>query len=260
MDLAKYISLLQTRALYLASLSSLPDHHEGMPPQEWQIASTRVQRVGGNIGLDYGEHLTSSVLAHRMQRFRGCIFVNCWHLSSTESAGMWREYTSGGAAVALACRVRDLRRCLGSGADVRKIDYSDKMRTPPDGIEPLELALALALRKRTIFQRDQELRVYSHKFCQLSFEELRANPYAPDHWLGLAMPSEVPLGISVALDDMQSLAQEVRVHVNGGVHEKWVLNVVERLHDSYGVKWRVTPSELGAGPPFCHEGRSSHPE
>src|SRR5438477_1036664 len=82
MTLAKFIALLDTRALFFCRLDCLSDQYEGALPR-WRGEPRPVPR------------------ATELQSLRSRCYVNCWNMSDDESEALWRLYGGQDASVAL---------------------------------------------------------------------------------------------------------------------------------------------------------------
>ena len=77
-DLPKFLDMLVTGSLYFTRGDMFDDPYEGMPPDEYMEA---VRRGGTNIGSVQHQ-------ARMFHHYRADFFINCWHMSEHESAGM----------------------------------------------------------------------------------------------------------------------------------------------------------------------------
>lgn len=159
MTLAKLLSLLQERSLWLSRADLLGDPHEGsVGPRGLQDRNERLRRFGAETG--HPEELTEtmiesmSIVTHRYTRHH---YVNCWHMSQYESAAMWQIY--GGAGAPVAIRSTFDRLCeslLGEHRSlVGKVQYVD----PQTQHAPFGNTFAPYVCKRLAFAYEQEVRV-----------------------------------------------------------------------------------------------------
>ncbi len=100
-DLAKFVGLLQTRALYFARADLLGDPLEGSFTQAY--AAQREQMIKtppeGRTSEEQAE-----IFRHNERIFATdpkTIYVSCWHLGDHESMAMWRGYGGGQYGVAI---------------------------------------------------------------------------------------------------------------------------------------------------------------
>ena len=152
MDFAKYISLLDRRALFFARADTLDDPFEGSVTE----ATPRLP----------GEHTGGLVALRRAMRSN--IFVNCWYESDDESAAMWKLYArNAGIAVrstfaGLAKSILTERRIY-----VGRINYIDYVADPM----PTNNAFTPFLHKRKSFEHEREVRAVSQEYKGEEFYE-----------------------------------------------------------------------------------------
>jgi hypothetical protein len=140
MTLAKFIALLDTRALFFCRLDCLSDDYEGSLPQRWRRERGR------------GVHGAAEAI-----RLRESCFVNCWNMSDDESEALWRLYGAQEASVAIRSTYEELAEVMrhNDGLYLGLIDYVDyereKVRTTSDG-------LFRVMCKRRAFRHEEEVR------------------------------------------------------------------------------------------------------
>ena len=105
MDLAKFLSLLESQSLYFTRLDHFNDPYEGalgilsnedkwvkkeleirklLSPKRGKVSEDELNR---NIEREFKETRA------RIQNFRRYNYVSCWHVSDCESEAMWQLYT-----------------------------------------------------------------------------------------------------------------------------------------------------------------------
>ncbi len=126
-DFAKFVSLLDRRALFFASAANLAaeDPFEGSLPR-------------ANAGEPPSR-------PSERQWMRDLILVSSWHINSDESLAMWRLYSRSAEAIAIRTTVGRLRSCTrGNEPDpvevrigkVEYIDYRQYQLPEPDYLGP----------------------------------------------------------------------------------------------------------------------------
>jgi hypothetical protein len=112
MTLAKLLSLVLDKRLYLARLDQMSDKLEGQFTADeyrwldgrvpWSARHRRPQEDAEKPG-----RIVGSMHAYdRAQRYRTRVFVNCWHVGDeTEHEAMWRIYGSGETGLAIQVSV-----------------------------------------------------------------------------------------------------------------------------------------------------------
>ena len=116
MDLEKFQSLLDNRALFFAKPGAFIDPLEGSYSQ-WDI-----ERLGGNVHT-----------REEMREIQEHAAISCWHTNDHESAGMWDLYLNSKDGVAIKTdyirlinSINDLRYRIFT-AKIQYIDFSSEM-------------------------------------------------------------------------------------------------------------------------------------
>src|ERR1035437_9360248 len=104
-DLAKLVSLLKDRALYLSRADLLGDPYEGSTTR-LVVESRRAEFQ------EMGKPEFFVLLTDVNRDSRLDTYVNCWHLSPHESAAMWSQYAKQGVGVAIKATVPRLTKNL----------------------------------------------------------------------------------------------------------------------------------------------------
>ncbi|KAB2395279.1 MULTISPECIES: DUF2971 domain-containing protein [Bacillus cereus group] len=119
MDISKFKSLLNQRALFFAKPSAFVDPLEGSYSM-WDIEGYRTN----------GDPILPREYMKKIQDFAG---ISCWHMNDQESAGMWDLYLNSQDGVAIKTKygnlvnsVGDLRYRLFAGK-VQYIDFNKDM-------------------------------------------------------------------------------------------------------------------------------------
>jgi hypothetical protein len=123
MDFAKYVSFLESSALWFSRADKLGETFEGKlgDPYEGDISkATLAARLGrfASVGLldAPDEYLEPMVQHHRnkINTYREWTYINSWHMNERESAAMWSLYARTNEAVAIQSTYARLRDCLPS--------------------------------------------------------------------------------------------------------------------------------------------------
>jgi hypothetical protein len=172
LDLPKFLSLLESRSLFLCRLDGFEDQLEGSSPISL-VASRESKPTRRFLRAD-----SSGLIRTRRRN----AVVNCWHLSQFESVAMWKLYSLNNFGLAIQSTVNRLGASLPphSGEDtdaeqylehprflalrigqVRYIDFSSPSAPTPNPHE-------LHLYKRASFQHEQEVRLFA---CAYPFRD-----------------------------------------------------------------------------------------
>jgi hypothetical protein len=119
LDLAKFLSMIQTNCLFFTRIDLLGD------PAEGKITQIDMDRM-----LEKHNALDAENI---LRDFKGAIsanYINCWHANDSESAAMWSIYLQEDKGIAIQSRLDLLIDSLPQG-DMRKVrigqvDYIDR--------------------------------------------------------------------------------------------------------------------------------------
>lgn len=229
-DLAKLLSLLQHRSLWLSRADQLGDPHEGSIGRvsadlreqqyrsiEWAPSAPPdiVERL-----LGQGSDVTQGFTRHT--------FVNCWHINESESMAMWRIY--GGAGAPVAIRSTFERLCASLQGEeptyVGQVRYVD----PDVDLIPYGNALAPFVHKRHSYSYERELRAV----------QLRM----PDAGGSLDLNTPSSSGVAEPVD----LGKLIGQIVVGPSQPAWLLETVETTVAAYAPELSVVPSSVDIDP------------
>jgi hypothetical protein len=236
MDLAKFISLLQTSSLYFCRADFLGDPLEGSITTPMfedarntlaELAKEAKEQGSGDLPEDWEE----KVRAHQTDVRRGHLnttFVNCWHLNEAESAAMWKLHSSSTESISIQSRFDLLCAQLPEKCYVGKVNYKDYST---DQFESGNF-LAPCIHKRISFEHEREVRA-----VMLQFEEL----HGPE-----AVSRQKAGGFSVPVD-LGLLIETIRVNPES---PKWLFDIVQNLVSKYALKIPVLQSDLNTSALF----------
>jgi hypothetical protein len=228
MDLARYVSMLQKKEIFLARADAMTDKWEGY--------------FESNLGKrpsEYGEdaELMSLISPGIYHHGRKHVFLNCWHESEVESAAMWSIYDAADRGVAVQTTYGSIKSSITSdrsiyGGKVIYVDHSKKFI--PEGNMYLPY-----LHKRLSFEHEKEWRLIASWAAGISErdEHGKAVKWGPD---------EPPKALHISVD-LQNLIQRIYVSPNA---PDWFLEVVTLLASSLGFTWPITKSDLSGDPIF----------
>jgi hypothetical protein len=224
LDFAKFIALLQTKALWFPRADLLGDPFEGsftMPATEYyrQMMPPEDHRIVEVLGPQ------TEAISRRMPQFH---HISCWHAEEYESAAMWAVYGGQGKGIAVKTT---FARLVGSfqGSDqifvglVRYIDYGSDWIRRDNSFRPF-------LHKRKSFEHEKELRAILMR-------------WPGDEWLGKwvqAPPSASGVAVPV---DLEQLIQGVCIAPSS---RDWFKEVVVETASRYGLGVKPSRSDLDA--------------
>lgn len=157
LDLAKFISLLKEKALYMTRADKFEDQFEGAV-----CAIEDSDKYDEALAEYYSECLDGKQVSEELiknehyaiQMIRKNSFLSCWFEGAYESIAMWRLYASGKDAkgVAIKTTVGRLKKAIGRYVEIGRVDYIDYSKEWPNANEAL-------WRKRLSFDYEHEVRV-----------------------------------------------------------------------------------------------------
>lgn len=213
MDFTKFVSLLESQALFFCRSDLLGDPFEGSIsavtppafPQNFKDGPLTVHRID-------------------LRQIARMMYVNCWHGGEFESEAMWRLYAREHDGIAIKTMFSHLRDALvgDESVHVSRIQYRD-YRT--DSI-PFGNGLLPYLHKRISFRHEQEVRALTL------------------HASGKDKPS--PSGLHHEVD-LEKLVGEIVV---APFAQRWFVDLVRSLAGRYGLGDRVRMSDLSDTPTF----------
>ena len=228
MDFTKFVSMLDSQALFFTRADKLGDPFEGS-------YSRGNERLRLDAFKEFFKGLPEEKVAQvrsGMQGFakwfRNWVFVNCWHMNPGESAAMWKLYVKSNESVAIKSSFQRLFDVLDEEVFVGLVEYIDFERDwVPEGNSFYPF-----VHKRRSFAHEQEVRAVFQPVLPSSGESLDLTN----------VPSYDGVERKVALD---RLIEEVYV---APTSPAWFKALVGRVTAKYGLTARITQSSLDANP------------
>jgi hypothetical protein len=227
MDLSKYLSLLDSSALFFSRADLLGDPYEGATSHANRIIRPSV--YGADVDHSMFEGMSSI-----QQWIRQWTFINCWHMNEIESYAMWRIYARTSDAVAIQSTFARLQRVLSDRAFigvVKYIDYDTEWMPEGNTLFPF-------VHKRKSFEHERELRAV--------MQELPSKT-DPDGKTGsvFGIPNgEVGRGVSMQLPDLIE-----RVYI-APTSQAWFREIVRSVTAKFKLDAPVEQSALDQSPEF----------
>ncbi|WP_182376736.1 DUF2971 domain-containing protein [Nocardioides sp. WS12] len=244
MDLARFMSLLQTGSLWLARLDLLGDPHEGafsyptvQAREVWVDSFLALARSNGAVAGPGREEM----LAQLGTRKSTSVSVNCWHMNPNESAAMWRIYQQEGRGVAVRSTVGRLDAALRNDekqplylGKVEYINYATTFIPDRNVFDPI-------VRKRLSFEYEREVRLVT-----MSPPTYVANTKDPDGPPAWDWEAPVPPGVSVPVD-LEILVDTVYIAPDT---QDWFAQVVKNVVTTTDISCQVIRSSMDDSPLF----------
>jgi hypothetical protein len=211
MDLPKFLSLLDKRALFFAQVKHLPDKSEGHMPG--MLGGTDV----GNMYKQMRDHHPTSWTTY--------LVVNCWHISNYEKDAMWGRYLASYPGIAVQSTVKRVSESLNISPLRRvysgKVNYFDLEIKPGSEGVPTEF---FYFHKRPEYEHDQEYRVLG------DVEDIDL----ANHNGGVYVPS-----------DMNTLIENIYTAPKS---PGWFTELISSISKKYDVTAEIRPSRIGEDP------------
>jgi hypothetical protein len=230
MDLAKYLSMLDSRSLFFARATLLGDQFEGsstkmMVSAREHILANRATdpALAAYKDLPEAAFRIGEVARRSVQNF----LISCWHVNPHESAAMWKLYSSANEAVCVQSTYRRLRLCLPKCVFIDEVKY---INYDTEGFS-VGNAFNFIMHKRLSFAHERELRGI--------FWEPDGTPEAQPY---KARIEDAGLAISL---DLPALIERVYVSPTAA---PWFAKVVEAMTARCGFAFQVSQSSLAASP------------
>lgn len=226
MDFTKFVSLLDSGALFFARADCLGDPFEGSRTQADLKERARIFSEKG-VPAEWVDHW-----GRGLEDLRQSTFISCWHMNEHESAAMWKLYAQTNEAIAVRSTYAHLRDLLDEPgeefrlAPVKYIDFQNDLMTPDSLLSPF-------FHKRRSFEHEREVRAMV-QWIATDSEQYRADPT----WREGACLVEL---------DLTKLIQSVYVAPSSPA---WFRPLIHSVIKRYGYNFDVHQSSLDDAPLF----------
>ena len=247
MTLAKFVSFLELRALWMSRLGSLVDNFEGTLPYK-----TRESMIATNLewrptfeGRPELQDQLAGMSDRNVSGGRDVLVVNCWFLGNTESQRMWNEYVGSVEGVAFRSSLSRLDRSILAKQEfttigkVKYVDFSEYDMGKYHGHQAGERALL----KQTEYSFENEVRIVNMNLVCPGCLNVDGSPPTATQEAGPGMfdPSRPGLYLQV---EPNTLIEAV---VTAPGAEQWFYDLVGKLCKRYQIKSPVEKSSLTLG-------------
>lgn len=223
MDFTKFVSMLESSALFFARADCLGDPFEG----SYSRGNERLRPIiyQGMPSEALSRMATENASFTRL--LRQWTFISCWHLNEGESAAMWKLYAQTNEAVALKSSFFRLANAVDDKTYVGMMEYIDFDRDwLPEGN-----TFYPYVHKRLSFAHEREVRAV--------IQELPVNDK------GIDLTKEPPIGGVERIVNLATLVESIYV---APTCPAWFKNTVEKVVRRYGLSTPVLQSALDAEP------------
>jgi hypothetical protein len=164
MDIAKFISMLEQNAIWLARADTLGDKHEGRFPDEMHEYINKAYQ-------DFDDSNNSPVKdANDFQDYLiKNTFISCWHHNLEENMVMWEIYGKNKNAVAIQSTVEGIASNVDPSAlSGHSLIFKDIIYKNADEISGVLLYEDCFFRKRRHFRFEKEVRISLDTYSRIN--------------------------------------------------------------------------------------------
>lgn len=234
MDFAKFISLLEDRALVFSRREGFNDPYEGAYTHVPLIYPEHYSKFFTQEQIDSKRHISELDRQIELQWF----FINCWHMNETESEAMWKLYSDSNRAICIQSSYRVLKDLLPVNATVGKVHYLDYDKDLMPGQGLLRSMVSPFFHKRKAFEHEREIRAVIRQMHPMepnrkySYDEIQSLPH--------------PMIVKIQVD-LNQLIQQVLVAPTA---PRWFNDLVGNVLKRYELSKEVFQSSLDGKPTF----------
>ena len=230
MSFAKFLSLLDRKALFFARLDKLGDPFEGSITEVQRALRKQLEKKGPVL------HDTSATM---IKSKRENTIVNCWHMKDYESISMWERYVTGYEGIAICSTYERLE----SSFDI--YDGRERQRNK-DGTD-LQLFVRIGMVKYIHYDRDEGDIEQLSLLKRREFEDEReVRAVVLDRsYLGDPHPTRFPTGGDYVPVDLTELVEAV--YVAPGAPE-WFRRTVQSIVERFVFHFPIRRSNLDGAP------------
>ena len=231
MDLAKYLSMLNSQGLFFPRATLLGDQFEGSAPRMIVFSREYIQaNKATDPALADWKDVPDTIFDQMRAMTKDSVqnyLVSCWHMSEHESAAMWKLYSSSNESVCVRSTYRRLRLCLPQCVFVGEVNYIDYDTQS----FPARQMFNYIMHKRLSFSHERELRAI--------FWERSGDPESQPYKSKIE-PSGLPIEV-----ELPSLIEQVYVNPTAA---PWFAKLVTDMTAKCGFSFPVSQSALASAP------------
>lgn len=229
LDFAKFISILDRKALFFGRADRLSDQFEGAYSfsKDFESLIKKLTPQEKEILLSIPK-FTSQFM-----------YVNCWCLSEYELSAMWKLYLKSDKGIAIRSTYKRLSECFNKtsvykeGIEIGKIKYIEhgKYLIPPN------ICLSF-LHKRKSFEHEKELRAIIVLISDEKIEEPKDKKNKKSENDLASSGIYIPIDLDILIE---------KIYISP-TSEKWFKDLVESIVKKYKLKTVVKQSDLSKDP------------
>lgn len=240
---AKFISLLEFKALWFCKLNVLIDEFEGKLPTKprQKMLENQEELKKTFTAPEFQESLNRMTNDHE-KGGRELTAVCCWYFGDTESLEMWQKYVPNNEGVAVKSTVKKLSECIFTHPEysqigkVQYVNFNEYEMTPYEAHQANERALL----KRKEFEGEQEIRIITLNFITPWCLNNDGSIPSPQQCSGPGMNNLQNPGLYIKAN-LESLIEAIIVAPKA---KQWFLDLVQLLARKYGLPCPIYKSNL----------------
>jgi hypothetical protein len=161
LDIPKFLSMIDNRALFFSRAAYLGDSFEGSLPQSKSQVNLN-KHFGRISNVMYSDDGTAHEWYSDNYLFRNMAYICCFHMNSIESTALWSSYTPNNKGVAIQTTFDRLCKCFHidhkNTENIGIVQYIDYSPESSETIDVLKWAPLPLFYKRKNFEHEKELR------------------------------------------------------------------------------------------------------
>lgn len=225
-DFTKYVSMLESKALFFCRADLFPDIFEGTYPK----LTTEAVKQQKDLP-DQGKNTVIKALELFEKFHVKGYYLNCWHMNDYESDAMWKLYTNNNLGVAIQSTFELLTKSISDEKTiyVGKVNYIDYNKQ----VFPINNTMYPYVHKRISYSHEQELRALTNYSPKDSYQ----NPLLFD---------KNPKGFNIKVD-LDVLIEKIYISPNA---PDWFKELVKSVSSKYNLGKPIESSSLDERPLF----------
>jgi len=241
---AKFVSLLELRALWMSRLGALSDRFEGTLPHK-----TRENMIASDLKWKPtfdGQPELQDQLANMTDRNvadgRDVLVVNCWFLGESESPQMWKDHVGSTEGVAIRSTLERLDQSILAKQEftlIGKVNYVDFSKHDM-GVYHGSQAVERALLKEERYSFENEVRIATFNVVCPGCLNPDGSPPSKSQLAGPGMFDPCRPGLYLQVN-LRTLIEAV---VTAPGPERWFYDLVCKLCKHYQIEGPIETSKL----------------
>jgi len=238
LDIPKFLSIIDRRALFFSRAAFLNDPFEGSIPQSKDQINLN-KHFGRVSDVMYSDNGTAHDWYSDHYLFRNTAYVCCFHMNPIESTALWSIYAQDNKGVAIQSTFNRLCNCFHvdheNNENIGVVNYINYSTDSSETIDVLKWATLPLFHKRKNFEHERELRAII--------------PFPPSVFpKGGELTKEIldsfPKGLSIPVD-LDILIEKIYIAPST---PPWIMDLLNSILKKYYVNKDVLPSALDQCP------------